>query len=69
MKKINLAEVQAHIILRGSKLSIGDKKRVLVESGAERAGSELEMKKFQLQSECSDPHSSRSTLLVRRRNR
>ena len=45
MKKINLAEVQAYIILRGSKLTMDDKKRVLVESGAERAGGELEMKK------------------------
>ena len=44
MKKINLAEVQVYIILRGSKLTMDDKKRVLVESGAERAGGELEMK-------------------------
>ena len=42
---INLAEVQAYIILRGSKLSMEDKKRVLVESGAEKAGEELQMKK------------------------
>ena len=45
MKKINLAEVQAYIILRGSKLSMDDKKRVLVESGAEESGKELEMKR------------------------
>lgn len=45
MKKINLAEVQSYIILRGSKLSVEDKKCVLVESGAEKAGSELDMKK------------------------
>ena len=35
MKKINLAGVQAYIVLRGSRLSMDDKKRVLVESGAE----------------------------------
>ena len=45
MKKINMSEVQAYIILRGSRLSMEDKKRVLVESGAEKAGSELEMKR------------------------
>ena len=45
MKKINMSEVQAYIVLRGSRLSMEDKKRVLVESGAERDGNELEMKK------------------------
>ena len=44
MKKIDLAEVQAYITLRGGRLSPEDKKRVLVEAGAEQ-GSKLEMKK------------------------
>lgn len=44
-KKISMSEVQAYTILRGSRLSMEDKKRVLVESGAEKAGSELEMKR------------------------
>lgn len=45
MKKVNMAEVQAYIIHRGSKLSMEDKKRVLVESGAEISSGELDMKK------------------------
>ena len=45
MKKVNMTEVQAYITLRGSKLSMEDKKRVLVEAGAERENSELEMKR------------------------
>ena len=42
MKKVQLAEIQAYIILRGSRLTSEDKKRVLVEAGAE-AGSPLDM--------------------------
>ena len=38
MKKINLPEVEAYVTLRGSKLSAEDKKRILVESGAEHGG-------------------------------
>lgn len=34
-KKMTLAELQAYVILRGSRLAGDDKKRVLVESGAE----------------------------------
>ena len=45
MKKVNMTEVQAYITLRGSRLSMEDKKRVLVEAGAEREDSELEMKR------------------------
>ena len=44
-KKVKLEEVQAFIILRGSRLGSEDKKRVLVESGVETPGSELEMSK------------------------
>ena len=44
MKK-NLKEVQAYITLQGSRLTPEDKKRVLVESGAERSGAELEVEK------------------------
>lgn len=44
-KKVKLEEVQAYIILRGSRLGSEDKKRVLVESGVETPGSELEMSK------------------------
>ena len=43
-KKVSLEEVQAYVILRGSKLNSEDKKRVLVESGAEKGGV-LEMAK------------------------
>ena len=35
-KKIDLSEIQAYILLRGSRLSSDDKKRVLVDSGAEK---------------------------------
>ena len=37
-KNLTLKEIQAYIILRGSQLSSEDKKRVLVESGAEASG-------------------------------
>ena len=37
-KKIDLSEIQAYILLRGSRLSSDDKKRVLVDSGAEKGG-------------------------------
>ena len=43
-KKVSLEEVQAYVILRGSRLTSEDKKRVLVESGAEKGGI-LEMSK------------------------
>ena len=43
-KKVSLEEVQAYVTLRGSRLSPEDKKRVPVESGAERGGA-LEMPK------------------------
>ena len=42
-KKIDIKEIQAYILLRGSKLSSEDKKRVLVESGAE-SGATLTLK-------------------------
>ena len=42
-KKIDIKEIQAYILLRGSKLSSEDKKRVLVESGAE-SGATLTVK-------------------------
>ena len=45
MKKVNMTEVQAYITLRGSRLSMEDKKRILVEAGAEREDGELEMKR------------------------
>ena len=41
-KKMSLAELQAYITLRGSRLTGEDKKRILVESGAEDSG-ELKM--------------------------
>lgn len=44
MKKMSLAELQAYIILRGSRLTGDDKKPVLVESGAEDSG-KLKMSK------------------------
>ena len=37
-KKIDLSEIQAYILLRGSRLGSDDKKRVLVDSGAEKGG-------------------------------
>ena len=43
-RSVSLEEVQAYTILRGSRLQQEDKKRVLVESGAEKGGS-LEMSK------------------------
>ena len=42
-KKIDIKEIQAYILLRGSRLSSDDKKRVLVESGAE-SGANLTVK-------------------------
>ena len=45
-KGIDLKEIQSYIILRGSKLNSDDKKRVIVESGAEKGGS-LELPKVQ----------------------
>ena len=45
-RSISLAEIQAYTILRGSKLQPEDKKRVLVESGAEQGGM-LEMPKVE----------------------
>ena len=44
MKKIQMQELQAYIVMRGSRLSPDDKKRVLVEAGAE-AGGILDMKR------------------------
>ena len=41
-KQVSLQEMQAYIVLRGSKLSSEDKKRVIVESKAEKGG-ELKM--------------------------
>lgn len=43
-RKVKLEELQAYIMLRGSRLSPDDKKRVIVDSGAEAGGS-LEMAK------------------------
>ena len=43
-KNIQMEEVRSYILLRGSKLTGEDKKRVLVESGAE-SGSSLDIKK------------------------
>jgi hypothetical protein len=43
-KKVDLKELQAYIVLRGSKLGTDDKKRVIVESKAEE-GSQLTMEK------------------------
>ena len=43
-KKVDLKELQAYIVLRGSKLGADDKKRVIIESKAEE-GSQLTMKK------------------------
>ena len=43
-RKVKLAELQAYILLRGSKLTPEDRKRIIVESGAE-AGGVLEIKK------------------------
>ena len=43
-KKVDLKELQAYIVLRGSKLSADDKKRVIIESKAE-AGGQLTMEK------------------------
>ena len=44
IRKVKLEEIQAYILLRGSRLSAEDRKRVIVEAGAE-AGGLLEMKK------------------------
>ena len=41
---MDLKELQAYIVLRGSKLGADDKKRVIIESKAEE-GSQLTMKK------------------------
>ena len=43
-RNVNLEELQAYIMLRGSRLSPDDKKRVIVDAGAESGGS-LEMTK------------------------
>ena len=43
-KGLTLSQLQAYVVLRGSRLSAEDKKRVLVESGAE-GGEELSMSK------------------------
>ena len=44
LAKKDLKELQAYIVLRGSKLGADDKKRVIIESKAEE-GSQLTMKK------------------------
>ena len=62
MKKVNMTEVQAYITLRGSRLSMEDKKRVLVEAGAEREDSELEMKECRQPSGCLVQVFSKNTL-------
>ena len=45
-KKMSLAELQAYILLRGSRLGSEDKKRVIVDSGAEKGGA-LEISKVE----------------------
>ena len=45
-KGVDMSEIQSYIILRGSKLNADDKKRVIVESGAEKGGA-LELTKVQ----------------------
>jgi hypothetical protein len=45
-KRVGLKEIRSHIILRGSRLNAEDKKRVIVESVAEKGGS-LELNKVQ----------------------
>ena len=45
-KKIDLTEIQAYILLRGSRLGAEDKKRVIVDSGAEKGGI-LEVKRVE----------------------
>ena len=44
-KQMSLEQVQAYVLLRESRLSADDNKRVLVESGAEASASGLESKK------------------------
>ena len=44
-KSMTLDQLMAYVLLRGSKLTAEDKKRVLVESGAEKADGKLEWKK------------------------
>ncbi len=44
MRDIDMTQVQAYVILRGSRLTSDDKKRVIVESGAESSG-KLDVKK------------------------
>ena len=44
-KKFDLQQIQTYVLLRGSRLSPEDKKRVLVEAGAEGIGAKLEWKK------------------------
>ena len=44
-KAMDLSQVQAYVLLRGSRLTPEDKKRVLVESGAESEGKALEWKR------------------------
>ena len=45
-KGVDMKEIQSYVVLRGSRLNSEDKKRVIVESGAE-AGGVLELKKVQ----------------------
>ena len=44
-KQLSLEQVQAYMLLRGSKLTAEDKKRVLVESGAETSAGGLDWKR------------------------
>ena len=44
-KNVRLEEIRAYVLLRGSKLANDDKKRVIVESGAETGGA-LDVKRF-----------------------
>ena len=44
-KDMSLEQIMSYVLLRGSRLSAEDKKRVLVESGAEQSGQKLEWKK------------------------
>ena len=44
-KKFDLTQIQTYVLLRGSRLSPEDKKRVLVEAGAEGQGAKLEWKR------------------------
>ena len=44
-KDVDMDQIRSYVLLRGSRLSAEDKKRVLVESGAEQIGQKLEWKK------------------------